>query len=92
MTLQPEEKLREALAMDNAPKNGKLVLLFVDYTGEDADHPLADAEFAWTVGHNNFDNDGEDEWRFAGWCWSHDHYTEGHGVPVGWSPFPEAAQ
>lgn len=36
---------------------------------------------------NNFDNDGEDGWRVAGWCWSHDHFTERRGAQVGWLPF-----
>lgn len=66
------------------------VMLLVDYRG-DGDHPLEDANFAITVGHNNDHNVGEDEgtgWHFAGWCWSHDHYVEGRGKPVGWMPLP----
>jgi len=74
--------------MGSAPRDGTILRLLVDYSGEDADHALADtADTAWTIGHNNFDNDGEDAWLFAGWCWSHDHYTQGEGKVVGWLPF-----
>lgn len=45
-----------------------------------------------TIGHNNFDNDGEDVWQFAGWCWSHDHYTAGRGKPVAWRPLPPTSE
>lgn len=86
------------LPLADAPRDGALVCLLVDYStvdkdGSDHGHPLEDtADVAWTIGHNNFDNDGEDRWQFAGWCWSHDHYTEGHGTPIGWAPYkPEIA-
>ena len=51
-------------------------------------------ESAWTIGANNDDEVGEDErvgWQFAGWCWTHDHFTEGRGTPVGWLPMLAAA-
>jgi|GEM_PF-3229704 len=69
--------------MATAPRDGTLVQLLVDFdehATEDTDGP------APTIGANNYDNDGEDRWQFAGWCWSHDHFTEGHGTPVGWLP------
>ncbi|AWK98658.1 hypothetical protein C6Y50_01385 [Stutzerimonas stutzeri] len=69
--------------MDTAPRDGTLVQLLVEFdehATEDTDGP------APTIGANNYDNDGEDRWQFAGWCWSHDHFTEGHGTPVGWLP------
>lgn len=75
----------------NAPRDSTPVWLLVDYTGEDAAHPWDDAKEAWTVGWNNFDYDERDEWTFSGWCWSHDHFTQGRGEIVGWAAleFPE---
>jgi hypothetical protein len=76
-----------AFQLDSAPRDGTTVWLLVDYSNlDEGDHPLADAPMAWTIGHNNFEHDGEDVWRFAGWCWSHDHYTQGRGTPVAWKP------
>ncbi len=69
--------------MATAPRDGTMVQLLVEFdenATEDTDGP------APTIGANNFDNDGEDRWQFAGWCWSHDHFTEGKGTPVGWLP------
>lgn len=68
--------------MAAAPTDGTMVRLLVEFE----EHSTEDAEQAPTIGANNFDNDGEDVWRFAGWCWSHDHFTEGKGTPVGWLP------
>lgn len=71
-----------------APKDGTHVLLLI-YPDEERSSPLEDtAEGSRTIGHNNFENDGDDLWEFAGWCWSHDHYTEGHGNPCSWMPLP----
>lgn len=75
---------RMPFPMALAPRDGRLLRLLVDYS--DGEHPLDDELEAWTFGHNNYDNDGEDRWRFAGWCWSHDHFTEGRGTPIGWLP------
>lgn len=72
--------------IESAPKDGTLVRLLVSFD----EHSTEDAEEAPTIGSNNFDNDGEDVWRFAGWCWSHDHFTQGVGTPVGWLPMIEA--
>lgn len=71
-------------SLGTAPKDGTLVELVVDYT--DGDHPLEDATLACTIGFNNLKNDGEDTWKFAGWCWTHDHFTEGKGLVVAWRP------
>ena len=68
--------------MSSAPRDGTLLRLLVEFE----EHPTEDADHAPTIGANNFDNDEEDCWKFAGWCWTHDHFTEGKGVPVGWLP------
>lgn len=69
--------------MDTAPKDGTLLRLLVEFDT----HSTEDADQAPTIGANSFDLTGEDAWQFAGWCWEHDHFTEGHGTPVGWLPF-----
>lgn len=90
------------LPLDLAPRDGTMLRLLVDYS-EEANReaadalsmqgflwpwtPLEDAFQAWTVGFNNLDNTGEDEWQFAGWNWSQDCFTEGHGKIIGWLPF-----
>ncbi|MBK8197004.1 MAG: hypothetical protein IPK75_01450 [Acidobacteria bacterium] len=76
-----------ARPLDSAPRDGRILRLLVDYSEEDARHPLDDASEAWTIGSNAFDNDGVDEWEIAGWCWSHDHFTAGRGRVIGWLPF-----
>lgn len=69
--------------MDTAPRDGTMVRLLVQFT----EHATEDtAEPAWTIGANNGEHDGGDLWCFAGWCWTHDHFTEGKGTPVGWLP------
>ncbi len=73
--------------MGSAPKDGTMLRLLVSFV----DHSTEDADEAPTIGANNFDNDGEDAWRFAGWCWTHDHFTQGVGIPVGWLPMIEAS-
>ncbi len=72
--------------MATAPRDGTMLRLLVEFT----EHSTEDADQAPTIGANNFDNDGEDRWQFAGWCWSHDHFVEGKGEPVGWLPMIEA--
>ncbi|MCL6701123.1 hypothetical protein [Pseudomonas sp. T1.Ur] len=73
--------------MESAPKDGTLLRLLVSFD----EHSTEDADEAPTIGANNFDNDGEDAWRFAGWCWTHDHFTQGVGTPVGWLPMIDAS-
>ena len=84
------DALREAfLPMDAWDNRDETVLLLVDYA--DGDHPLDDSTIAITIGHNNDHNVGEAEgngWEFAGWCWTHDHYVQGKGTPIGWMPLP----
>lgn len=71
--------------MDLAPRDGTPLILLV----QDGDFPTEDALDWRTIGFNNFDNDGEDKWLMAGWCWSHDHFVEGDGKPIGWQPMPD---
>ena len=75
-----------ALPMETAPRNGTMVRLLVEFS----DHATEDCVGpAWTIGACYDDNVGAGEgigWQFAGWCWSHDHFTEGRGTPVGWLP------
>ena len=70
----------------SAPQDGRLVWILVDYAN--GNHPLEDARFAWTIGHNTLRDTGEDEWLFAGWSWQQDCFTEGHGTVVGWCDAP----
>jgi len=77
------------LPMDQWDKRDESVLLLVDYS--EGDHPLDDATVAITIGHNNDHNVGDGEgqgWLFAGWCWTHDHYVQGAGTPIGLMPIP----
>ncbi|HDS1139632.1 TPA: hypothetical protein QDZ75_003703 [Stenotrophomonas maltophilia] len=75
-----------ARPMETAPRDGtmvRLLVLFEEHATEET------AESAWTIGVCNDDHVGEDQrigWQFAGWCWTHDHFTEGKGTPVGWLP------
>lgn len=84
-----ERRLIEAeqdvwLPMMTAPRDGTLLRLLVDFEDhatENSDKPSP------TIGHNEFDHNGEDEWHFVGWCWSHDHFTgEPKGKVIGWLP------
>lgn len=75
------------LPVESAPKDGTMLRLLVDYSGEDGAGALEDAEQAWTIGFNNLRDTDEDEWQFAGWNWSQDCFVEGHGTVIGWLPF-----
>lgn len=68
--------------MATAPRDGTMLLLKVRFT----ENSTEDAEVAVTIGANNLDHDEIDEWKFAGWCWTHDCFTEGKGTPIGWLP------
>lgn len=69
--------------MESAPRDGSLLRLLVEFT----EHATEDqTEPAPTIGSNSLANTGIDEWLFAGWCWTHDRFTQGEGKPVGWLP------
>lgn len=88
-SLAPElERPEEWRPMDTAPKNGSIIRLLVNF--EDMSIDDGDGPFA-TIGQNNFANDGEDLWQVVGWCWEHDHFTDGKGTPIGWLPMLYAA-
>lgn len=69
-------------SMAGAPRDGRLLRLLVRFDENATD----DAAEAWTIGSNAYEATGEDEWKVAGWCWDHDHFTEGKGTPIGWLP------
>lgn len=71
--------------LETAPRDGTMLHLLVDYS--EGDHPLEDDTIAWTIGFGGFNDDGSDHWKFAGWCWIHDHFTEGQGRVIGWAPY-----
>ncbi|WP_458068694.1 hypothetical protein [Rhodanobacter sp. BL-MT-08] len=72
-----------ARPIESAPRDGRMLQLLVQFDEHATDDTLGPA---WTIGSNSFDENGEDNWQFAGWCWDHDHFTEGKGTPVGWAP------
>ncbi len=78
--------------MTTAPRDGTTLRLLVRYDHDDmGSNPLKDSEApSWTIGHNSFDNTGEDEWSIAGWDWEQDCYTHSTGTPIGWLPFDPA--
>jgi hypothetical protein len=80
--LELEQPSDPWLPIGSAPRDGKMIWLLVDYT--DGEHPLADSTIAATIGFNERDGTGEDRWQFAGWCWTHDHFTEGRGKVIAW--------
>lgn len=77
--------------IETAPKDGTLLILMVDadIDSEDSSHPTENELSYRTIGSNNLDHDGDDLWRFAGWCWQHDHWVEGRGSPTHWQPMPD---
>lgn len=85
----PEAQKGESVAypVTSAPRNHTWVRLLVDYSGEERPEPLEDADTAWSIGFNGFDHDGEDNWQFVGWDWSHDVIVKGSGKIIGWLPF-----
>lgn len=82
-----QERL-EPRPLAEAPRDGTMVFVLVDYSNELFGHPLEDANKAWTIGFENFDNTGEDGWQFVGWKWSQDCFQDGRGKVLGWAPMP----
>ena len=81
--------------LDDAPRDGTMVRLLVRPVEGGGWTPFSDSwEPYETIGFNNLGNTGEDVWQFAGWDWSHDCFTDGHGEIVGWLPLyaPPARQ
>ena len=70
------------LPMESAPRDGTLLRLLVDFT----EHATEDMDRAPTIGANNRDHDGEEVWKFAGWDWQQDRFTQAEGTPIGWLP------
>lgn len=74
----------------DAPRDSTMLRLLVDYSGDEACHALEDSDQpSVTIGFNQFDHTGEDEWFIAGWNWQQDRFTQGHGTPIGWMPLLE---
>lgn len=77
-----EQQAEQPRPMETAPRDGTMVRLLVDFDEHSTEDGL---DPAWTIGA--ITNDELDaEFQFAGWCWDHDHFTEGKGKPVGWLP------
>ena len=78
----------------SAPRDGTLLLLLCRESDEERagteynTNPVEGEELWRTIGLNSLENTGVDEWQMAGWCWSHDHFTEGNGVPMRWMHLP----
>ena len=90
-TLEPMQPVQPAAwrPIDTAPRDGTIVRLLVDF----CENSLEDTpNSVQTIGHSNFEHDGEDRWQFAGWCWTNDRYTQGEGTPIGWLPLDAIAQ
>lgn len=68
--------------METAPRDGTMLRLLVRFT----EHPTEDDEVAPTIGAYADEGNPDGAWQFAGWCWTHDHFTEGKGVPIAWLP------
>lgn len=84
---RPADGQVQPLPMSDAPRDGTMVRLLVEFT----DHATEDCVGpAWTIGAYASD-DETGGWQFAGWCWTHDHFTEGEGTPVGWLPMLASA-
>lgn len=76
--------------METAPKDGTVVRLLVQFTEHNLQEGLEEVP---TIGVNCGDYDGEPEWKFAGWDWTNDRFTQGEGTPIGWLPLePEPIQ
>jgi len=79
------------LPIAGAPQDGTLVWLLI--SPDDSENPLDDSSGPTkTIGFNECDHNGEDDWFFAGWSWEQDCFTAGHGTPIGWLPTHEVGK
>ena len=74
--------------LDTAPRDGTMIRVLVDFE----EHSTEDTDdLVWTMGAWMNDDLGGMDWQFVGWCWTHDHFTDGKGTVVGWLPLvPDA--
>lgn len=70
------------MSIDTAPRDGRQLRLLVAFTENSTD----DDEEGVTIGANYLEQNGLDEWLFAGWSWTQDCYTSGEGKVIGWLP------
>jgi len=82
--------------INTAPKDGTMIWLLVKSDKEDW-CPLEDEELCWTIGFNQLDLCGIDEWQFVGWNWEQDSFRDGSGEVLGWTDLqkpvlPEASK
>lgn len=73
-----------------APTDGRYVIVIVD-AGSPAEWgtPFDTARYGVTIGFNCADytlEPAEDCWNTVGWCWAHDHHTEGSPRVVAYLP------
>jgi hypothetical protein len=59
--------------IETAPKDGTLLDLYIPHV---EDRPLTDEGYSVTIGMNNFDNDGDDNWQYVGWNWEQDMFSD----------------
>ena len=86
-----EKTVSEWKTIDSAPHDGTLILLAITENHESV-NPLEDCGTWRTIGFNDEELTGINEWHIAGWCWCHDHFTEGKvedGEPDYWAPIPD---
>lgn len=70
--------------ISEATKDGTMYLLLI----EKSETPLQDSFFSLTIGFNNYLDEYIDEWKMAGWCWSHDFFTQDEtGIPLLYKEF-----
>ena len=76
---------------NSPPKDGTFFLLLVKPSRDSGCH-LEDSEVFWTIGFNDFDDNGDnDTWRCVGWSWCHDEIVETTLTVeeiIGWLPMP----
>lgn len=70
------------LPVDSAPRDGRQLRLLVEFEENSTDDALRGV----TIGANYFEQNGLEDWVFAGWSWTQDCYTSGVGKVIGWLP------